>query len=128
MDGNSDDFARQLFLGDRAVQLAFDQDVAAKTAGLAVAFGSLFLPGLEDLVFGAVAATRVGRAIGWVGDKLARAFGRGADDTLQKIFEVQRGKGNLDLGSMSGEKADKIGRAWVGDNAKPLMRVENRSA
>jgi RHS repeat-associated protein len=32
VDGNSDDFARQLFPDNRAAQLAFDQDVAERTA------------------------------------------------------------------------------------------------
>jgi RHS repeat-associated protein len=97
----------------------WEEDKKVVAAGLFAA--SLFLPGPEDAVLAVAGATRLGRAALDLGGRLFARFGRAADDTLQKIFEVQRGKGDFGIGSMSASKADKIGRSWVGDGATPLM-------
>jgi RHS repeat-associated protein len=101
----------------RAEAMEQSNQIAKGTAIGAAVILSALVPDPSDLLVG-TAAFALGRRL------LIRvaAFGRGADDTMQFIFDAQRQKGNFGLGSMSLEKADKIGRAWVGDGAKPLMR------
>lgn len=75
VDGNSDDFARQLYPDDRAAQRAFDQDVGVKTATAAAVFGSLFIPGPEDLLMGTAAAALGRRLVA----RFAARFGAAVD-------------------------------------------------
>ena len=47
---------------------------------------------------------------------------KGADDTLQKIFQIQRNKGNFNIGSLTSDKATELGRSFVGPNAVNIVR------
>jgi len=42
--------------------------------------------------------------------------------TLQKIFEIQRGKGNFGIGQLTRGQADEVGRAFVGQNAVDIVK------
>ena len=42
--------------------------------------------------------------------------------TLEKVFEVQRGKGNFGIGQLTRGQADELGRAFVGSDAVPIVR------
>lgn len=110
VDGNSDDFARQLFPNDRAAQLEFDQNVAAGTAGLAAAFGSLFIPGPEDVAIGAFVASRVGGAAARF---LGRVLGRG--DAAVDIAKSSRFDDVTKGGSVANRSTD-VNRVDFGKN------------
>jgi hypothetical protein len=56
------------------------------------------------------------------GTRGAATGGSGGFNALQKIFEIQRGKGNFGIGQLTVGQADVIGRAFVGPNAVNLMR------
>ncbi|MCA1790112.1 MAG: RHS repeat-associated core domain-containing protein, partial [Thioalkalivibrio sp.] len=72
------------------------------------------VPGPDDVLLGAF--------VGRFGMRMLARFAGRSDDVMQTIFEVGKNKGNFGVGSMSREKADQLGRAWVGDNARPLMK------
>ncbi|MGZ5446315.1 MAG: RHS repeat-associated core domain-containing protein, partial [Thermoanaerobaculia bacterium] len=110
VDGNSDDFARQLFPDDRAAQLEFDQNVAVRTAGLVAAFGSLFIPGPEDVAIGAFVGSRVGGAA-------ARFWGRllGRGDAAVDIAKSSRFDDVTKGGSVVNRSTD-VTRADFGKN------------
>ncbi|HEX7153567.1 MAG TPA: RHS repeat-associated core domain-containing protein, partial [Thermoanaerobaculia bacterium] len=96
------------------------------TDNLAVAadLGAAVIPG----VTGAGIAVRVASKAENVADVISAGSkgGRVADDTLQILFQVKRNKGNFGLGEMTASKAEKVGRAWVGDTAVPLMKGDKQ--
>ena len=51
-----------------------------------------------------------------------RTNGNNPKGILQKILEIQRGKGNFGIGQLTRVQADELGRAFVGSDAVPIVR------
>jgi len=45
-------------------------------------------------------------------------------DSIQAILHTKKKFGNFNIGSMSRSKMDEVGQAWVGPNAKPMMKKD----
>ncbi len=63
-----------------------------------------------------------GSVVVGAGTRGAASGGSGGFNALQKLFEIQRGRGNFGVGQLTVGQADEIGRAFVGPNAVNVIK------